>query len=98
MSENRHERTICWDDPLATAHKGLAMSGRDYLLAMQGGELSLPPICHLLGFSIGEVEEGRVVHLGRQIAMAEGRIVDGGGRLHAAGVETCLVFDQAAVS
>jgi uncharacterized protein (TIGR00369 family) len=166
MSESRRERTIRWDDPLATARNGLAMAGRDYLAAMQSGELPLPPICHLLGFSIGEFEqgrvtmrlvpgehhynplgvvhggvaatlldsvmgcavhsalpagrgyttleikvnylravavdtgeitaEGRVIHVGRQTAMAEGRITDGHGTLYAAGVETCLVFDRPA--
>ena len=37
--------------------------------------------------------EGTVLHLGRQIAMAEGRIVGDGGRIYAAGTTTCLLFD-----
>jgi len=166
MSQDWRERTIRWDDPLATAREGLAMAGRDYLAAICSGELPLPPICRLLGFSISEFDEGRVtmrlvpgeyhynplgvvhggvaatlldsvmgcavhstlpagrgyttlemkvnhlraiaadtgeiiaegwvVHAGRQIAMAESRIVDGRGKLYAAGVETCLVFDRSA--
>src|SRR5438128_5982535 len=42
------------------------------------------------------ITEGRVVHSGRQIAMAEGRIVGGGGKLYAGGVETCRVVDRSA--
>jgi uncharacterized protein (TIGR00369 family) len=37
--------------------------------------------------------EATVVHAGRQTAMAEGRIVDGAGRVYAAGTTTCLLFD-----
>lgn len=36
--------------------------------------------------------EGRVVHAGRQVATAEGRLIDGGGRLYAHGSTTCLIF------
>ena len=36
--------------------------------------------------------EGRVLQSGRRAAMAEGRIVDGAGRLLAHGTTTCLVF------
>jgi uncharacterized protein (TIGR00369 family) len=37
--------------------------------------------------------EGTVVHAGRSTAMAEGRLVDGAGRVYAAGSTTCLLFD-----
>jgi hypothetical protein len=60
MSQDRRERTIRWDDPLAVAGEGLATAGRDYLAAMRRGGLPLPPICHLLGFSISQFEEGRI--------------------------------------
>ena len=166
MDQIRRERTIHWDDPLAVARQGQAMAGRDYLDAMCRGDLPLPPICHLLGFSISEFEEGRVamrlvpaeyhynpigvvhsgvaatlldsvmgcavhstlpagrgyttveikvnylraiiaetgeivaegrvVHVGRQIGIAEGRILDAHGKLYAAGIGTCLLFDQPA--
>lgn len=36
--------------------------------------------------------EGTVVHAGRQVATAEGRIVDAAGKLYAHGTTTCLVF------
>ena len=36
--------------------------------------------------------EGRVIHRGRQLATAEGKLLDGTGRLYAHGVTTCLLF------
>jgi len=36
---------------------------------------------------------GTVLHVGRQLATAEGRIVDAGGKLYAHGTTTCLVFE-----
>ncbi|MBZ8132936.1 PaaI family thioesterase [Afifella sp. IM 167] len=36
--------------------------------------------------------EGKVVHLGRQIACSDGQIIDGEGRVLAHGTATCLVF------
>jgi uncharacterized protein (TIGR00369 family) len=44
--------------------------------------------------TVGEVwGEGHVVHAGRQVALAEGRIVDASGRLYATASTTCLVMD-----
>jgi uncharacterized protein (TIGR00369 family) len=37
--------------------------------------------------------EGKVIHLGGQTAIAEGRLVDAGGKLLAFATTTCLVFD-----
>ena len=43
--------------------------------------------------STGRVEaEGRVIHSGRLIATAEGRLVDSAGRLYAHGTTTCLIL------
>ena len=39
--------------------------------------------------------EGRVVHAGRRVATAEGRVVDGEGRLYAHGTTTCLILSPA---
>jgi uncharacterized protein (TIGR00369 family) len=39
---------------------------------------------------------GRVVHSGRQLATAEGRIVGADGKLYAHGTTTCLVFEATA--
>ena len=38
--------------------------------------------------------EGRVVHGGRQVATAEGRLVGHDGKLYAHATTTCLIFDQ----
>jgi uncharacterized protein (TIGR00369 family) len=39
--------------------------------------------------------EGKVVHAGRQTAVAEGRIVGPDGKLYAHATTTCLIFDHA---
>jgi uncharacterized protein (TIGR00369 family) len=42
----------------------------------------------------GEIlAEGKVVSSGRQVATAEGRIMDANGAVYATGSTTCLVFD-----
>jgi uncharacterized protein (TIGR00369 family) len=38
--------------------------------------------------------EGRLVHAGRQVATAEGRLVGPDGKLYAHATTTCLVFEQ----
>jgi uncharacterized protein (TIGR00369 family) len=38
--------------------------------------------------------EGRLVHAGRQVATAEGRLVGPDGKLYAHATTTCLIFDQ----
>jgi uncharacterized protein (TIGR00369 family) len=41
----------------------------------------------------GEIRaEGKVLNAGRRIGTAEGRVVDGRGRLLAHGTTTCLIF------
>jgi uncharacterized protein (TIGR00369 family) len=40
------------------------------------------------------VAEGRTVHVGRQSAVAEGRVTDESGRIYATASTTCLVFDH----
>ncbi|MBR9903218.1 MAG: PaaI family thioesterase [Gammaproteobacteria bacterium] len=41
--------------------------------------------------------EGRLVHGGRQVATAEGRLIGPDGKLYAHASTTCLVFDQGGV-
>ena len=156
-------RTIRWEDPLATAARGLEMSGLEFLEGIRTGEVPPPPIAVLLGFSIVDLGEGRAtfavvpeeyhynpigvvhgglaaalldtamgcavqtklprgsayatldvqvrylrpltsktgrvlcsgvaVHAGAKVATAEGRIVDGAGKLYATGTTSCLLFD-----
>ena len=158
------ERTVSWSDPRAAAAAGDALSGMDYLQAMQEGRLARPPALALLGAELGDLEqgrvtmrlvpqefhynplasvhggvtatlldsvmgcavhstlrqgrgfttleikvnylraitdatgevtaEGRVVHAGRQVAVAEGRVVDARGHVYATASTTCLVFDR----
>jgi uncharacterized protein (TIGR00369 family) len=38
--------------------------------------------------------EGKVIHTGRQVATAEGRLVGPDGKLYAHATTTCLIFDQ----
>ncbi len=40
--------------------------------------------------------EGKVIHVGRQVATAEGRIVGPDGKLYAHASTTCLIFDHSA--
>jgi uncharacterized protein (TIGR00369 family) len=37
--------------------------------------------------------EGKVIHVGRQVATAEGRIVDAEGKIYAHATTTCMIFD-----
>ncbi|HSD81505.1 MAG TPA: PaaI family thioesterase [Solirubrobacteraceae bacterium] len=54
-------RAVSWEDPLAAARDGLALSGLDNLRAIRDGELPPPPIAATLGLELVEVQEGRVV-------------------------------------
>ncbi|MGL4198483.1 MAG: hypothetical protein ACRCSX_12055 [Allorhizobium sp.] len=38
--------------------------------------------------------EGKVIHLGRQVATADSRIVGPDGKLYAHAITTCLIFEQ----
>jgi len=40
--------------------------------------------------------EGKLIHLGRQVATAEGRILGPDGKIYAHATTTCLIFDQPA--
>ena len=58
---SQRSRTVTWDDPLALADFGRALSGMDYLQKLIRGELPAPPIAVLLNFRLTEVAEGRAV-------------------------------------
>src|SRR4051794_41724375 len=55
------ERTVTWDDPVASATRGAGLPGIEYLKAIADGSVPRPPIAVLLGFELVEVEEGRAV-------------------------------------
>jgi uncharacterized protein (TIGR00369 family) len=53
--------TISWQDPKELAARAQSSSGLDFLRAIVAGELPPAPIQELLGFSLIEADEGRVV-------------------------------------
>src|SRR5262245_23455323 len=53
-------RTVSWHDPLPTAARAAAMSGLDFLRALQHGTVPPPPIAALLGFRPLSAELGDV--------------------------------------
>ncbi|KGM33344.1 PaaI family thioesterase [Inquilinus limosus] len=55
------ERVVRWQDPRALAAAGRGMSGRDFLQALADGRLPPPPIADLVGFTLTEIGDGRVV-------------------------------------
>ena len=53
--------TVRWEDPLALAAAGRAVSGIEFLRAIRDGKLPHPPIAQLMGFRLVEVEPGHAV-------------------------------------
>jgi uncharacterized protein (TIGR00369 family) len=64
MTAHEHDptrrREVTWQNPLAAAARGAAMSGRQHLEAMLAGELPPPPISELLRFRLTRVDDGAV--------------------------------------
>lgn len=58
------EKTITWDDPMATASAGATVPGIEFLREMAAGRIPAPPIARLMGFGLGEVAEGAVTFVG----------------------------------
>jgi uncharacterized protein (TIGR00369 family) len=54
-------RTVTWIDPALGVDAGTRLSGLEYLRAMARGEAPPPPLALLMGFTLDETEEGRVV-------------------------------------
>jgi uncharacterized protein (TIGR00369 family) len=54
-------RTVTWLDPALGVDAGTRLSGLEYLRAMARGEAPPPPLALMLGFTLDEIEEGRVV-------------------------------------
>jgi uncharacterized protein (TIGR00369 family) len=55
------ERTITWSDPRLTADAGRGMAGLDLMRGLRDGTVPAPPFAELVGVSVAEVEEGRIV-------------------------------------
>jgi uncharacterized protein (TIGR00369 family) len=164
MSHSQTERTrvIQWEDPRLSAAKAMQLSGLEFFLAWQRGEVPAPPIGVLLNFGLKEVGDGRIVftmqpeeyhfnpigtvhggvpatildsamscavhtklpvggsyttleikvnyvraitadtgllecigeviHMGRRMATAEGKLLGADGKLYAHGTTTCMIF------
>ena len=62
MSNEARTRSHSWQDPIAAAQAGIALSGFDYLTAMSRGDLPTPPIFSTIGLAepFIEVERGKV--------------------------------------
>jgi uncharacterized protein (TIGR00369 family) len=58
------ERLIQWQDPGRTVDFVRRSAGIEALRAIAGGDLPRPPISVLVNFTVGEVEEGKVVVVG----------------------------------
>jgi len=63
MSEQQttRTRTISWQDTAIGLERSKMMSGLEYLKAILTGDIAAPPIAVLMGFSLSDVSEGRVV-------------------------------------
>jgi uncharacterized protein (TIGR00369 family) len=57
----RRERTITWEDPLATAEAAAGLSGLEALEAIRDGRLPPPPMAKLLGMEPVVLAHGRAV-------------------------------------
>ena len=55
------ERTHAWTDPMCTAAAAAEVDGLTFIRMLAAGEVPAPPITGTLGFTLDEVEEGRVV-------------------------------------
>ena len=92
-------------NPIGSVHGGLAGTLLDSCMScaaqtkLQRGQgyTTLEYRVHLVRGMTTETgpvrAEGKLVHFGRRIATAEGRIIDAKGRLYAHGTTTCLILD-----
>ena len=55
------EKTVTWEDPMATALAGRGAVGLDFLRSMIAGDVAGPPIASLLGMSLVSVYPGEAV-------------------------------------
>ena len=65
IPEASRSLTLTWQDPVASAARGMELSGLDYMRAVTSGEIPPPPIAVLLDMAPIEIEEGRVVFGGK---------------------------------
>ncbi|MGE7955425.1 PaaI family thioesterase [Pseudomonas sp. NPDC089530] len=92
-------------NPLGSVHGGYAATLLDSCMGcaihtrLQKGQgyttldLRISYVRALTGASGPIRAEGKIVHLGRSTALAEGRIYDVDGRLYATGTTTCMILE-----
>ena len=95
-------------NPIAVVHGGIALTLLDSAMSCSVHTL-LPPgkgyttlelkvnMVRAITLKTGPVRAtGKIVHMGRQTATAEGRLEDAAGKLYAHGTTTCIVLDAPA--
>ena len=87
-------KTISWGDPKINKRDAAAsISGLDYLKAIKQNKIGPPPVAHLVGYKIVDVENGYAAF---ELAPAEYHYnpfeTVHGGVLYAHGVSTCSIF------
>lgn len=60
MPDATRSATLTWQDPVATAARGLEMSGLEYMRAMSAGEIPPAPIAVLMNMAPVRMEEGSI--------------------------------------
>ena len=97
--------TFDFYNPIGTVHGGWACTLLDSCMscavqttlktgyAYTTGELKVNLVRPLTDKSGPVRAEGKVIHPGRQLATAEGRIVGPDGKLYAHGTTTCVIFE-----
>ena len=76
-SSNR-SRTVTWQDPMPGASAALNMSGLEYLQGIVSGQFPPPPIAELMGMTLSELDEGRVVFVAyADVRRPQGWLVQG---------------------
>jgi uncharacterized protein (TIGR00369 family) len=54
-------KTVTWFDPVLSIEAGIALTGLEFLRSIRDGVFAPPPMAALFGFTMREVEPGRVV-------------------------------------
>jgi uncharacterized protein (TIGR00369 family) len=92
-------------NPLSTVHGGVAATLLDSVMAcavhstLPAGrgyttlEIKINYVRAITAATGRLRAEGKIIHVGRQVGTAEGRLVDAAGRLYVHGTTTCIILD-----
>jgi uncharacterized protein (TIGR00369 family) len=64
LPEATRERTLVWQDPVASAAEAVGRTGLEYMRAISAGDVPPPPIAVVMNMHPVELEEGRAVFEG----------------------------------